>query len=214
MNGHDIRGDVRLGLHSDIDADVVLGYPSGRAHLTELNIGPGARIRTGSVIYSGSRIGSNLETGHYVIIREDNQIGNRLRIWNHSIIDYGCRIGSDVKIHDKVYIGQYTVIQDEVFLGAGVTLANNVHPGCPDSAKCVRGPFVNKGAQIGINCTILPKVIIGEYSVIGAGSLVTKDIPPRVVAYGNPAQVICDIEEVKCLTGLREGPYTHIVERI
>ncbi len=214
VDGHDIRGDVRLGYNSDIDTDVILGYPSGRVHFNKLNIGPGARIRKGTVIYSGSRIGSNLETGHYVTIREDNQIGNGLRIWSQSVIDYGCRIGSNVKIHTMVYVGQYTVIQDEVFLAAGTTLANDIHPGCPDSVKCMRGPCINKGAQIGINCTILPKVIIGEHSVIGAGSVVTRDIPPRVVAYGNPAQVICSIEEVKCLTGLREGPYTHLSERI
>ena len=78
----------------------------------------------------------------------------------------------------------------------------------------MRGPYINKGAQIGINCTILPRVVIGERSVIGAGSVVTRDIPAGVVAYGNPAQVICDIENLTCTTGLRDRPYNHLIWRI
>jgi acetyltransferase-like isoleucine patch superfamily enzyme len=205
---------VRLGKDAVIEEAVLLGYPPTRRVENTLTIGPGAHIRSGSVIYGGSRIGSNLETGHNVVIREENNIGDNFRIWNNSVIDYGCTIGSNVKIHNKVYIAQFTIIEDEVFVGPGATLANDIHPGCPDALKCMRGPYINKGAQIGINCCILPRVVIGEWSVIGAGSVVTRDIPPGVVAYGNPAQVICDITDIKCTTGLRDKPYGHLGERI
>jgi acetyltransferase-like isoleucine patch superfamily enzyme len=205
---------VRLGKDAIIEEAVMLGYLPSRGVVGILTIGPGAHIRTGSVIYGGSRIGSNLETGHNVIIREENNIGDNFRIWNNSVVDYGCTIGSNVKVHNKVYISQYTVIEDDVFVGPGVTMANDIHPGCPDALKCMRGPCINKGAQIGINCCIMPRVVIGEHSVIGAGSVVTRDIPPGVVAYGNPAQVICDIADIKCTTGLRDKPYSHLIERI
>jgi acetyltransferase-like isoleucine patch superfamily enzyme len=204
---------IRLGKGAIIDDGVILGYLPSRGGEHLLIIGADAHVRSGTIIYSGSRIGSNLETGHNVVIREENDIGDNFRIWNNSVIDYGCRIGNNVKIHNKVYVAQFTLIEDDVFLAPGVTLANDIHPGCPDSSTCMRGPSINKGAQIGINCTILPRVVIGENSVIGAGSVVTRDIPAGVVAYGNPAQVICDIENLKCTSGLREKPYDHLVGR-
>jgi acetyltransferase-like isoleucine patch superfamily enzyme len=199
---------------SIIDDGVILGYLPSRGKDVALTIGPGARIRSGTIIYSGSRIGSHLETGHNVVIREENTIGDNLRIWNNSTIDYGCRIGNNVKIHNKVYIAQFTIIEDDVFLGPGVTLANDIHPGCPDALECMRGPHINKGAQIGINCTILPRVVIGEQSVIGAGSVVTKDIPAGMVAYGNPARVTGEIGELICTTGLRDKPYNNFKRKI
>jgi acetyltransferase-like isoleucine patch superfamily enzyme len=205
---------IRLGKGAVIEESAILGYLPSRKVDIILTVGPGAYVRSGSVIYAGSRIGCNLETGHNVIIREENNIGDNLRIWNNAVIDYGCNIGSNVKIHNKVYVGQFTIIEDDVFIGPGATLANDIHPGCPDALKCMRGPSLNKGAQIGINCCILPRVVIGEYSVIGAGSVVTRDIPAGVVAYGNPAQVICDIGDINCSTGLREKPYSHLIERI
>lgn len=206
--------NVRLGNGATIDDGVILGYLASRGGEQILTIGAKAHIRGGTIIYSGSRIGCNLETGHNVVIREQNDIGDNFRIWNNSVIDYGCRIGNNVKIHNKVYVAQFTLIEDDVFLAPGVTLANDIHPGCPNSLQCMRGPFINKGAQIGINCTILPRVVIGEHSVIGAGSVVTRDIPAGVVAYGNPAQVICDIGNLTCTTGLSDRPYSHLTWRM
>ena len=208
-----MEGDLMMEI-GVLDDGVILGYPSGRGCVQVLTIGPEAHIRSSTVIYSGSRIGCNLETGHNVIIREENDIGDHLRIWNNSVIDYGCRIGNNVKIHNKVYIAQFTIIEDDVFLAPGVTLANDLHPGCPDALECMRGPCINKGAQIGINCTILPRVVIGEHSLIGAGSVVTRDIPAGVVAYGNPAQVICDIGNLTCTTGMRDRPYDNFTWRV
>lgn len=201
---------LQLGQGAIIDAGVLLNYKPARGKVNILSIGPEARIRSGTVIYGSSYIGANLETGHNVVIREGNYIGDGLRIWNNSVIDYSCRIGNNVKIHTNVYVAQYTHIEDDVFLAPGVTLANDIHPGCPNSSECMQGPHINKGAQIGINCTILPRVVIGEYSVIGAGSVVTKDIPAGVVIYGNPAQVICDISDLRCTSGLRDKPYNEI----
>ena len=214
-NGIEINGQmVRLGEKAIIDDGVVLGYLPVRGGHIVLTIGMGAHIRQGTIIYGGSRIGSNLETGHYVIIREENDIGDNFRIWNNSVIDYGCHIGNNVKIHNQVYIAQFTTIEDDVFMAPGVTLANDFHPGCPRSHECMRGPYIKKGAQIGINSTVLPRVVIGEHAVIGAGSVVTKDIPDGTVAYGNPAQVKGEIDSLTCSTGIMEKPYSHLIRRV
>jgi len=205
---------VLLGRDAVLDEGVVLGYAPGREEAKQLIIGPGCRLRHGTIIYLGSRIGAKLETGHNVIIREQNRIGDGLRIWTNSVIDYGCVIGNNVKIHNMVYVSQYSVIDDDAFLAPGVMLANDIHPGCPDSSECMRGPHIKRGAQIGVNCCVLPRVTIGENAVIGSGSVVTKDIPAGMVAYGNPARVVCGIEDLVCTSGLREKPYVHLIRRI
>lgn len=199
---------VRLGPDHSIGPAVVLGLVPGRPigdHT--LVIGRGARIRSGTVIYAGSSIGSDLETGHNVVIREENTIGDKFSIWNNSVVDYGCAIGSRVKVHCNVYIAQFTVIEDDVFLAPGVMVANDPHPGCPLANGCMRGPTIKRGAQIGVNATLLPFVTIGEGALIGAGSVVTKDVPPHALVYGNPARVVKDVRGLRCGLGHLDGPY-------
>jgi len=214
MGQQENSNTVRLGEGAIIDDGVTLGYPTDRCDDHILTIGPGARIRCGTIIYSGSCIGRNLETGHNTVIREQNIIGDNLRIWGSSIIDYGCCIGNNVRIHNQVYVAQFTLIEDDVFIGPGVTLTNDIHPGCLHAAECMEGPRIKKGVQIGVNACVLPRIVIGENAVIGAGSVVTKDIPPGVVAYGNPAQIVCSIGDLVCTTGLTDKPYKHIIDGV
>jgi len=199
---------VILGDGCEIDEGVLVGYPTDRILQSDrLIIGKNARIRSGSVIYCGSRIGDNLQTGHNVLIREENVIGENFRIWNNSVVDYGCVIGNNVKIHCGVYVAQYTVIEDDVFMAPGVVVANDIHPGCSYSGRCMKGPIIRKGAQIGVNVTLLPFITIGEGCVVGAGSVVTKDAPSRSVIYGNPARVAKNIDTIRCISGLTDRPY-------
>jgi acetyltransferase-like isoleucine patch superfamily enzyme len=149
-----------------------------------------------------------------VIIREECTIGDNFRIWSNSAIEYGVVIGNNVKFSVCVMASQFTIIEDDVFLAGQVAMANDMHPGCPESLKCMRGPHIKRGAQIGACCVILPNVVIGEFAMIGAGSVVTKDIPAGVIAYGNPARVVCGIEDVVCKSGRRDKPYAHLLEKM
>ncbi len=202
-------GEVVLGSNAHLDEGVLLGYLSPRRGVSEiLKIGSDAVIRSGTVIYAGSTIGDHLETGHNVIIREENEVGSHFSIWNNAVIDYGCKIGVRVKIHSNCYVAQFTVIEDGVFLAPGVTIANDIHPGCPDSKPCMRGPTIKRGVQVGVNVTILPYVTIGERCLIGAGTVVTRDVPPESVVFGNPARVRGSIYDLTCTTKIRDrGPY-------
>jgi acetyltransferase-like isoleucine patch superfamily enzyme len=199
---------LTLGDNASIDDSVLLAYPASRSIANRLLvIGPHARILSGSVIYQGTTIGAHLTTGHNIVIREENVIGDNFSIWSNSIVDYGCRIGNRVKIHCNCYVAQFTTIEDDVFLAPGVTIANDIHPGCEQSMQCMRGPTIKRGAQIGINVTLLPFITIGERALIGSGSVVTRDVPPEAVVAGNPARVLKNIHDLRCVTGVRECPY-------
>jgi acetyltransferase-like isoleucine patch superfamily enzyme len=202
---HTVTGRIDLGEGCQLDPDVVLGYLTGR-HLDNqaLCIGPRARIRSGTVVYAGSTIGAGLETGHNVVIREENVIGDDLSIWNSSTLDYGCVIGNGVKVHCNVYVAQFTILEDDVFLAPGVVIANDPHPLC---GLCMRGPTIKRGARIGVNVTLLPHITIGERAFVGAGSVVTRDIPAHTVAYGNPARPVCDVDDLRCRSGRVDRPY-------
>lgn len=190
-------GEIQVGENLIKDEGVILGYNTSRVILSrQLIIGVHAHIRSGTVIYVGSSIGSHLETGHNVVIREENVVGDHLSIWSNSIIDYSCRIGNNVRIHTNVYVAQYTVIEDDVFLAPGVTIANEMYPG-QDWRPPWQGPVIKRGAQIGANSTLSPGVVIGEGALIGSGSVVTRDIPAGVLAYGNPARVSLTLEELR-----------------
>jgi acetyltransferase-like isoleucine patch superfamily enzyme len=189
--------DLRIGNGLVTDDDVALGYPSSRTAAQTLILGPEARLRSGTVIYAGSEIGSGFETGHHVIVREGTRIGDQVSVWSGTVIDYGCVIGSRVKIHCNCYVAQFTELEDDVFLAPGVTIANDLFPGHPRSANAMAGPLIRAGAQIGVNVTILPYVTIGEGAIIGAGSVVTKDIAPGMVAYGNPVGPTRRVKELQ-----------------
>jgi acetyltransferase-like isoleucine patch superfamily enzyme len=201
-----------LQLDDDIarDAGVLVGYIPGRrtADLT-LRMGPGARLRSGTVIYAGSTIGAEFQTGHNVVVREQNQIGDHVQIWNNTTIDYDCRIGNHVKIHTNCYIAQHTILEDAVFLAPGVTIANDLHPGCAYSGDCMRGPILKHGVQVGVNVTIVPMITIGEHSVIGSGTVVTKDIPPYSLVIGNPGRVVKQVGELTCRTGVAPAGHAY-----
>jgi acetyltransferase-like isoleucine patch superfamily enzyme len=191
--------DLRIGEGLEVDDGVTLGYRPSRSPATVLTLGAAARLRSGTVIYAGSKIGDQFETGHHVVIREGNKIGDGVSVWSNTVVDYGCVIGNRVKIHCNCYLAQFTDLEDDVFLAPGVTVANDLFPGQPGSSTAMAGPLIRAGAQIGVNVTILPYVTIGAGAIIGAGSVVTKDVASGVVAYGNPAVPGRRVEEVKDL---------------
>jgi acetyltransferase-like isoleucine patch superfamily enzyme len=188
---------VRMSIGAGLVADdsVVTGYPSHRPAAEPGAIGVDARLRSGTVIYAGSTIGDRFETGHNVVIREDVRIGDGVSIWSNSVVDYGCVIGHRVKIHANCYVAQFTELEDDVFLAPGVTIANDLYPGNRRSAESMAGPLIRAGAQVGVNVTVLPYVIIGRGAIIGAGAVVTRDVPEMTVAYGNPAVPVAAVPD-------------------
>ncbi len=192
---------IEIGFGDTIDEDVILGYPSGRSvKIEKVIIGKEARIRSGSVIYQNVKIGDQFEAGHHVIIREDNLIGDRVSIWSNTVIDYGCKIGNRVKIHCNGYVAQFTVIEDDVFIAPGVIFANDKYP----VSTHLEGPQIKRGSKIGVNVTLLPGVTVGEDALVGAGAVVTKDVPAGSVVLGNPGRVVSSSKNLKAAQHARK----------
>jgi len=195
-----------IGQGALIDDDVRLGSTSARAHDRPIAIGRDARIRSGSAIDDGVHIGDRLETGRNVFIGADTVVGDDCHIADNTIIQEACVVGARVRVAANCVITSFTTIGDDVAIAPGACLANDPHPGS-DGHACMRGPTIERGAQIGMNATILPFVTIGERAVVGAGAVVTRDVPAELVVAGNPARVLKSVSEISCPLDLEAGEY-------
>ncbi|MFQ6092612.1 MAG: transferase [bacterium] len=201
--------NVELGEGVVIGDFAVVGIPPTARKPGEMKtyIGAQAIIRSHTVIYAGNRIGDNFQTGHGVMIREENEIGDSVSVGTKSVIEHHVKIGNNVRIHSQAFVPEYSVLEDGCWIGPNVVLTNALHPLCPKAKECLKGPIVRTGAKIGANATLLPDIEIGENGLVGAGSVVVEDVPPRAIVVGNPARRVKSIEEVHCPYGLIERPY-------
>lgn len=202
--------NVRIGLGADLQGPSVIGKPPrGRSEgELALTIGALAVVRGFTTIYAGSVIGDRLQTGQCVSIREGNLIGDDVSIGTNTVLEFGNRIGDRVRIHTGCFLEMVT-IEDDVFVGPNVVFTDDPHPmNCPHYTDCRGGPTVRRFARIGANSTILPGVVIGENSLVGAGSVVVDDVPGGTVVVGNPARVLKTVADLTCHSGLVEKPYS------
>jgi len=177
---------------------VIIGVPPRGCEPGALptQIGCRAVIRSHTVIYAGNTIGDDFQTGHAVLVRETNRIGHRVSIGSHSVIERDVFIGDDVRIHSNAFVPEYSVLEARCFIGPGTVFTNARYPWSPGAKAELRGPFVETGAIIGANVTLLPGVRIGAGALVGAGAVVVNDVPPRAVVVGNPARVVRGIDDI------------------
>lgn len=183
---------VEIGEGSVVEDYCILGaLPRGKkAGELKTSLGRGAILRSHTVIYAGNRIGDNFQTGNKVNIRESNEIGSNVSVGTLSVIEHHVRIGNNVRMHSQVFVPEFTVIEDDAWLAPSVVITNAKYPLSKDVKETLAGPIIRRGAKIGANATILPGIVIGMNSLVGAGSVVTKDVPDNAVVAGTPAKLI------------------------
>ncbi|HEU5318238.1 MAG TPA: DapH/DapD/GlmU-related protein [Chloroflexota bacterium] len=207
-----VHPNVRLGEGCLVGEFVVLGEPPRGAQPGELEtvIGAGAVIRSHTVIYAGNVIGAGFQSGHGALLRESNTIGDHVSVGSHSIVEHHVTLEDRVRIHSQAFVPEYSTLKRGSWVGPGVRLTNAPHPLCPDVKDCIVGPTLEAGAKIGANATLLPGVNVGENALVGAGAVVTRDVPAGAVVAGNPAKVVKHIRDLVCpATGL--NPYRAIL---
>lgn len=146
-----------------------------------IKIHPTAEVQTES-------IGDGTQVWQYCVILSKARIGKNCNINFNVFIENEVEIGNNVTIKSGVQIWDGITIQDDVFIGPNVTFTNDLIPRSKKYPERFEKSVIQKGASIGANATIVAGHTIGEYALIGAGSVVTKDIPPYTVWYGNPAR--------------------------
>ncbi len=156
-------GRNALGDGATIFEPVTIGFPSrdrmGLEDYPGAAIGKNAILRSGTIIYCDVRIGDAFQTGHNVLIREKTVIGDRVAVGTAAVVEGDCTIGDDVRIQSLVYV--------------------------PTGARI---GVLGDDAVIGANATILPGVRVGEGAFVAAGAVVTRDVPPEMLAVGAPAR--------------------------
>lgn len=194
-----IRGGVAVGNASTVGADCILGkhlmdwYQDHQYHRHPLRIGSHAVIRSHTTIYGGSTIGDYFQTGHYVDIREHSRIGSHVSVGNYSDIQGYVKIGNYVRFHSNDRIEQYSIIDDYVWIFPGVELTNDPTP----PSNEMMGVHVHSFAIICAKATVLAGREIKSDALVGAGSVVTKNVEPYQVVVGNPARVVADVRTIK-----------------
>lgn len=141
-------------------------------------------------------IGPGAKIWHQAQIRENAHIGPNCIIGKGVYVDFGVFIGANSKLQNGVYVYHGATVEAGVFLGPGVILTNDKLPRAinpngsqkTDADWQVSPIHIKRGASLGTGSIVLPGVTIGEFAMIGAGSVVTRDVPPHGLVYGNPAR--------------------------
>jgi UDP-2-acetamido-3-amino-2,3-dideoxy-glucuronate N-acetyltransferase len=146
-------------------------------------------IHPSAIIDDGARIGQGTYVWHFTHIMPKATIGSNCNLGQNVFIDNDVNIGNGVKIQNNVSVYKGVIIEDDVFLGPSAVFTNVINPRSFISRKSeFKSILVRKGATIGANATIVCGVEIGQYALVGAGSVVTKNVPPFAIFYGNPAR--------------------------
>ena len=207
-----IHPNVHLGDGCVVGDFVIIGEPPRGAQSGELPtvIGPGAIIRSHTVIYAGNTIGARFQAGHNALLRESNAVGDDVSVGSHSVVEHHVSIDDRARIHSMAFVPEFSTLGQGCWVGPRAVLTNTPHPLCPDVSDCIVGPTLRQGAKIGANATLLPGVVVGEDALVGAGAVVTKDVPAGAVVVGNPATVIKYIGDLVCsASGL--NPYRSVL---
>lgn len=213
-DGSIIYDNVIIGDNSIVSNDCVIGEPSVDYYYSDnysniiTTIGQNCLIRSHAIIYNGNTIGNNVSTGHRIILRENNKVGNNCRIGNYTELHGNVNIGNYSNLHSSVCIVENSIIGDFVWIAPGTILTNDLTP--PSDNK--KSPIVGNFTFIAVNCVILPGLIIGKNCLIGASTLVTRDVPDFSVCVGSPGKIISNITDFE-IQGIKHYPWPYNFEK-
>jgi acetyltransferase-like isoleucine patch superfamily enzyme len=171
-----------------------------REELPPAELGPGTIVSAGAIVFAGTRIGARVIVGDQACVRERVQVGDDVVIGRGTLIENDTTVGAMTRIQADAYITAYSTLEEHVFIAPRVVTTNDNFMGRTERRhELMKGPTIRRGARVGSGSVLCPGVEIGEEAFVGAGAVVTKDVPPRVVVVGNPARVLRDVPEDELL---------------
>ena len=163
-------------------------------------IGDGTIVSTGAVVFAGSKVGARVILGDQSCVRERVTVGDDVVIGRGSLVENDTTVGALTKIQADAYITAYSTLEEHVFIAPCVVTTNDNFMGRTERRhELVAGPTIRRGARVGGGAVLLPGVEIGEEAFVGAGAVVTKDVPPRTLMVGSPARRLRDVPEDELL---------------
>jgi acetyltransferase-like isoleucine patch superfamily enzyme len=198
-----VHDGVVIGDGVVIQDNVVLGKApklaptSGAAGqpVDALIIEEGAAICAGAIVFAGAHIGPRAIIGDQSYVRERATVGERTVIGRGSAVDNDVTVGARVKIQSGCYLTAHSTVEDDVFVAPGVVTTNDPTAGRHGPDMALTGCVLRRACRIGGGAVLLPGVEVGEEAFVGAGSVVTRNVPARAVVIGTPARRIRDVEE-------------------
>jgi acetyltransferase-like isoleucine patch superfamily enzyme len=162
-----------------------------RDPLPPAEIGAGSIVSTGAIVFAGARVGARVVLGDQSCVRERVTIGDDVVLGRGSLVENDTTIGALTKIQAEAYITAYSTLEDNVFIAPCVVTTNDNFMGRTERRhELIKGPTIRRGARVGGGAILCPGIEIGEEAFVGAGAVVTKDVPARMVVVGSPARVL------------------------
>jgi len=188
---------VRVLEHAVVGKQPSLGARSTakREPLPPTVIGDGTIVSTGAIVFAGSQIGARCIVGDQSCIRERVTMADDCILGRGSLIENDTTVGAGSRIQADAYLTAYSTLEGDVFIAPCVVTTNDNFMGRTEKRKeLMKGPTIRRGARIGGGAILCPGIEIGEEAFVGAGAVVTKDVPPRVIVVGSPARVLRDVD--------------------
>ena len=167
-----------------------------RDPLPPTTIGDGTVISTGAIVFAGSAIGANCIIGDQSCVRERVEMADDCILGRGSLIENDTTVGAGTRIQADAYITAYSTLEEDVFIAPCVVTTNDNFMGRTERRKALmKGPTIRRGARVGGGAILCPGIEVGEEAFVGAGAVVTKDVPARKLVVGSPARVLRDVNE-------------------
>ena len=171
-----------------------------REPLPPAELGPGTIVSTGAIVFAGTRVGARVILGDQSCVRERVEIGDDVVLGRGSLVENDTTIGALTKIQAMAYITAYSTLEENVFVAPCVQTTNDDFMGRTERRhELIKGPTIRRGARVGGGAVLLPGVEIGAEAFVGAGAVVTRDVPPRMLVVGNPARVLREVPDEELL---------------
>jgi len=163
-------------------------------------VGDATVISTGAIVFAGSTVGARVILGDQSCVRERVTIGDDVVVGRGSLVENDTTVGRGTRIQADAYITAYSTLEEDVFIAPCVVTTNDNFMGRTEQRKeLMKGPTIRRGARVGGGAVLLPGIEVGEEAFVGAGAVVTKDVPPKTIVYGNPARPVRDVPEAELL---------------